>query len=114
MDLSFATKYEFFKKIDALPTGPEFSCETVTIVGDLFDERGEQMTEEAELWLRPPLECMAELLGNPAFREHMVYSPSRVYTGEARLSRVYDEMWTGDWWWETQVSNALHLFYLQH
>ena len=28
-------------------------------------------------------------------------------TDNAGKERVYDEMWTADWWWDTQVSNGL-------
>lgn len=100
---SFKNKYEFFKKIDQLPVGPDFTPKTVTITGDLLDQHGARMKEEVELWVRDPIECIRELLGNPMFREHTVYQPRRVYTSEARTSRVYDEMDTGDWWWDTQV-----------
>ena len=36
----------------------------------------------------------------------MRYAPERVYMDEGRKERVYDECWTGEWWWETQVSKA--------
>ncbi|KAG0691509.1 hypothetical protein DFH29DRAFT_986262 [Suillus ampliporus] len=41
--------------------------------------------------MRDPVECIRELMGNPEF-DHMVsYAPERVR---------FDEMWTGDLWWE--------------
>lgn len=51
-----------------------------------------------------PVECIKELIGNPAFCNQMHFEPERVYEDEEGKSRVFDEMWTGDWWWETQVS----------
>ena len=47
---------------------------------------------------------MNELIGNPAFREYISYVPEHVYMDDTGDARIYDEMWTGDWWWETQVS----------
>jgi hypothetical protein len=63
------------------------------------------MQEEVELWMRDPLECIEELLSNPAFRDQVRYAPEKAYTDETGETRIYDEMWTGDWWWETQVSD---------
>lgn len=56
------------------------------------------------MWRRDPIECLRELMGNPAFREKMAYSPERVYTDAEGKNRLFDEMWTGDWWWNLQVS----------
>ena len=50
------------------------------------------------------MECVEELLGNPALRDVMAYVPECVYANAKGENRIYDEMWTGDWWWETQVS----------
>lgn len=62
------------------------------------------MSEDLELWRRDPAECIRELIGNPLFREVMVYAPERVYMDKEGTERCIDEMWTADWWWETQVS----------
>ena len=62
------------------------------------------MSEDLELWLRDPVECIRELIGNPAFREYISYAPERAYADEAGAIRIFDEMWTADWWWEMQVS----------
>ena len=98
------------KKIDALPLGPEFSCETVTIPGDLVDESGAPLTEEVDLWLRDPLECIRDLLANPAFRDHLVYRPAEAYTSMQRQCRVFSEMWTGKWWYKLQVCQIAFAF----
>lgn len=62
------------------------------------------MVEELELWRRDPVECVKDLISNPAFRDHMSYVPEEVYSDSEGNTRVYDEMWTGEWWWKTQVS----------
>jgi hypothetical protein len=63
------------EKIDALPDVPEWTCEVFEITGDQVDARdarGERkLTEEVELWRRDPVECIKELIGNPAFQKHM-------------------------------------------
>ena len=61
------------------------------------------MNEQLELWHRDPIECMRELIGNPAFREFISYVAEQVYMDDKGDIQVYDEMWTGNWWWNTQV-----------
>ena len=72
--------------------------------GDRVGEGGEVMSEDLELWMRDPVECVKELVGNPAFKESMSFVPEHVYAEENGTNRIYDEMWTADWWWKTQVS----------
>lgn len=75
--------------------------------GDRVGDGGETMAEELELWMRDPVECVKELVGNPAFKKLMSFVPERVYADENGMNRIYDEMWTADWWWKTQVSVAI-------
>jgi hypothetical protein len=79
-------------------------CEPFEIVGDERDEKGKLRTEILHLWKRDPVECIRELIGNLAFREKMRYAPEKVYEDSEGKSRVFDETWTGDWWWDLQVS----------
>lgn len=103
---SYSNKTSFLNKIDALPTqGPKWTCDIVTAAGDRLDDNGRVMVENLELWRRDPVECVKELMGNPAFRDVMAYAPERHYEDESRNIRIYDEMWTGNWWWDSQVSN---------
>ncbi|KAI5992617.1 hypothetical protein EDC04DRAFT_2872765 [Pisolithus marmoratus] len=43
-----------------------------------------------------------ELIGNPAFHDAMAYVPERAYVDSQGTNRIYDEMWTADWWWDVQ------------
>ncbi|KIM38488.1 hypothetical protein M413DRAFT_30038 [Hebeloma cylindrosporum] len=82
--LSFHNSYSYLKKVDQLPTGPEWHCEIVQVPGDKLGDDGKPMVENLELWFRDPVECVKELLSNPAFKDYISYAPER------------------DWWWETQ------------
>jgi hypothetical protein len=104
--LSFHNSYSYLKKIDQLPHGPEWKCEIITAQGDILDENGSRMVEDLELWYRDPVECVRELLSNPAFKEYVCYAPERVYSDNEGKERIFDEMWTGDWWWEMQVGRT--------
>ncbi|TFK53379.1 hypothetical protein OE88DRAFT_1711413 [Heliocybe sulcata] len=78
------SSYMFFKAIDALPTGPAWTCDIIEAAGNRKDDNG------------------LDLIGNPAFRDVLAYVPERVYADRAGQKRVFDEAWTADWWWETQ------------
>ena len=43
-------------------------------------------------------------MGNPLYKESLEYAPQRHYMDEEGNIRVFEEMWTGDWWWNTQVN----------
>ncbi|KAJ7609180.1 Zn-finger domain-containing protein [Mycena polygramma] len=103
-NLSFHNNRSFLKKVDQLPTGPDWTCKMVKAVGNRVDENDELMSEDLELWMRDPVECIKELMSNPAFREHMAYAPERVYGSKEgnEESRIFDEMWTAEWWWKLQ------------
>ena len=95
------------KKIDRLPSGPDWVCDIVKVAGDLDGEDGERMGEELDLWRRNPLECIQELIGNPLFKDKIVFEPAQFFTDEACSNRLIDEAWTADWWWKAQVSSCL-------
>ncbi|KAJ6586000.1 hypothetical protein B0H19DRAFT_1250743 [Mycena capillaripes] len=100
---SYHNKYTFLKKIDSLPTGADWTCEIVTVPGNIVGEDGKMMVEDLELWRRDPVECVRELMGNPAFKEFLSYAPEEVYADPAGLKgRIFDEAWTAEWWWKIQ------------
>lgn len=85
--------------------GPPWTCDIVNSPGDRLGEDGNPMcAEELELWQRDPVDCVRDLIGNPAFAASMEFAPERVFVDEERSNRVINELWTADWWWETQVS----------
>lgn len=96
------------KKINELHTGTDWECKIIQTEGDLLDDAARPLAEEHKLWIRDPVDCIRELIGNPAFCDHMAFTCQQVYTDSEGKKRVYDEMWTGDWWWKTQVSIGAH------
>ncbi|KAJ3503514.1 hypothetical protein NLJ89_g8395 [Agrocybe chaxingu] len=98
----FHNSRSLLQHIDLLPKGPEWICSPFLITGDELDKVGKQRTETVELWHRNPVDCIKELMSNPAFEEKLCYSPCHVYRSEDGSNREYSEMWTADWWWETQ------------
>ena len=102
--VSFDNACSFLKCINSLNTSLPWICEMIDVEGDIQGEDGAMKWEMVELWQRDPVECVEELIGNPAFQDMMVYVLEHVYTDLKGESCVYNEMWMGEWWWETQVS----------
>ncbi|KAJ7212605.1 hypothetical protein GGX14DRAFT_393506 [Mycena pura] len=100
------TATEEYLNLPTLPTGPDWKCEIVHVPGDRVDENDLLMSEDLELWIRNPVECIEELMSNPTFAKSMAYGPERVYSSKIpdKKCRIIDETWTADWWWETQLS----------
>ena len=106
---SFHNSRTFLKKIDALPTqGAGWTCDVVTSKGNQLNEDGEPLpAEKLEMWRRDPVECISELLGNPALKKYTKYAPERVYEDAEGNTRIFEEMWMANWWWDTQVNISL-------
>ena len=56
--------------------------------------------ESGTLWTRNILQCIQLLLGHLPFADHTVYGPSRLF--DSNGGRIYNEIHTGNWWWEMQ------------
>lgn len=57
-------------------------------------------SKEYNIIYRDITKTLKFLLGHRAFNDEMVFEPVREYNDSNK--RVYTEMHTGDWWWETQ------------
>ena len=47
----------------------------MNVEGDRVGDNGETLSENLELWKRDPVECVKELVGDPAFKDLMSYVP---------------------------------------
>ena len=56
----------------------------------------EQHPDNIVFWHRDIIECAKWLLRQPAYEDHLNYTPMRCFTDAGH--RVYNEMHTGDWW----------------
>ncbi|KAI6029102.1 hypothetical protein BKA83DRAFT_4461835 [Pisolithus microcarpus] len=101
--VSFENAHTFLRCVNKLRTGPAWTCEMIDVCGDIVGEDGTLKHKQVELWRRDPVECVQELMGNPVFRDAMSYVPEHAYTDANGENRIYDEMWTGDWWWDVQT-----------
>ncbi|KAG9123862.1 hypothetical protein FRC07_013710 [Ceratobasidium sp. 392] len=85
---------EFEREIHSLPRGPRWYRETVKVYGD----QGEEILD---LWKRSIPDAIRFLLGNKRFLSHMRFAPEQHFDSETG-KQVYDEMWSGLWWWQMQ------------
>jgi hypothetical protein len=108
MDLGFTNVQSFERACDSLPTPSKhsFECINVELPGDKLDGEGRPLVEHMELWRRNILDCVRDLIGNPAFRDVMAYAPHRAFRELEALRQIFDQAWTAEWWWDMQVSFA--------
>ncbi|KAG8703498.1 hypothetical protein FRC08_002802 [Ceratobasidium sp. 394] len=103
--LSFGSNYTLNNLIDALPlAGPKWNVKAVKITGDKLGPDGKPLTETVELWYRDILGVIQELLENHTYGKDLVFAPCEKWNDAKQTERVYDEMWTGDWWKRLQVN----------
>ncbi|QRW11994.1 Zn-finger protein [Ceratobasidium sp. AG-Ba] len=86
---------ELLQDIDALPKGPKWVKDTVTVGEGQYKRRH-------TVRFRSVLEAVRHLIGARRFKDSMRYAPERHWTSQHKTCRLYDEMWSGDWWWRTQ------------
>jgi len=54
-------------------------------------------------WSRDIIKRMRWLMRQSAYAEHPIYTPQRCFNSDTPPKRLYTNMHTADWWWETQV-----------
>ncbi|KAJ7845794.1 hypothetical protein B0H13DRAFT_1647159 [Mycena leptocephala] len=93
----------FLQAIDSLPIGAGWNIKHIPLTGDIVDENGKLKEETAELWFRDPVDCVKELMGNPAFKYVMDYAPTRLFVDAKRAEELFKEMSSAGWWWKMQL-----------
>ncbi|KAG8743778.1 hypothetical protein FRC12_014960 [Ceratobasidium sp. 428] len=91
----WANDKQMLNDIDRLPHGPDWYAQDLKIGPGQYERLH-------STYFRPVVDVIRELMSNPAFKKVMRYAPERHWTSRWRGKRVYDEMWTGDWWWRRQ------------
>ena len=93
LGLGYKNSKELNHIIDtSLPGRPQFRCKQVVVAGESF-----------ELYYRPVLDCIRWIFGDPNFAGLLVFIPERHYSDKDNTERLYHDMHTGKWWWDTQV-----------
>jgi hypothetical protein len=84
--------------IDQIPERAVWATKTLS-----FPDRPD---EKYTIRHRDPLEAIRSLLGNPAHAKDIVYVPKQIFSSNKKDNRVFNEMWTGQWWAAAQVCHS--------
>jgi hypothetical protein len=95
-ELSFSSATELYRKMAEMATelGPSSWSNGQEVLGN---------GEEVFYLFRNPIHIVQYLLRQRAYKEEMVYSPVKEFN-PSNGHRLFSEMHTADWWWETQAS----------
>ncbi|THV08117.1 hypothetical protein K435DRAFT_641286 [Dendrothele bispora CBS 962.96] len=94
LGLSYRNSNELDKIIDTLPMRrPAFTRKEVVMAGESFD-----------VYKRDILDCIRALYGSPEHAQYLSFTPERHYSDPDQTSRLYHDLHTGKWWWNTQVA----------
>ncbi|KAG1847789.1 hypothetical protein C8R48DRAFT_615382 [Suillus tomentosus] len=92
LNLSFKNSKELNKIIDKdLPGRPKFKREQIIVAGEAFD-----------IFYRDIVECIRSLYSDPDFADFLIFKPEHHYADEDKTIRLFHDMHTGQWWWDTQ------------
>ena len=80
------------------------TSKTICITVKHPDADGNPQFKDLKLWKWDPVAVVQEILENPDLKDDIHYKPMRSYTDEEKSERIYNEMWTGDWWNEKAIS----------
>ncbi|KAH7920917.1 hypothetical protein BV22DRAFT_1107450 [Leucogyrophana mollusca] len=94
LGLSYKNSQELNRIIDEkIPSQrPRFQRKEIKVAGEAFD-----------VYFHDILECVKALYGDPKFAQYLVFAPERHYSDEDQTQRLFHEMHTGKWWWDTQI-----------
>jgi hypothetical protein len=94
--LSFKNSAELNNIIDKkLPAErPPFMRSEIHVAGQAYD-----------IYHRDIIQCIRTLFGSKDFDPVLALAPERHYEDATKTNRYYDDMHTGRWWWDTQVSD---------
>ncbi|KAM6490836.1 hypothetical protein JOM56_013705, partial [Amanita muscaria] len=66
-----------------MPKGPEWQCKPWNTV--------HPTKKSLALFYRDPLECIQSILHSPLMKDHIRYTPLRVFESATRAMRIYSE-----------------------
>ncbi|KAG2361073.1 hypothetical protein BDR07DRAFT_1451775 [Suillus spraguei] len=92
LGLSFKNTRELNKIIDnELPGHPKFKRKQIVVANEAFD-----------VYFCDIIECIKALFSDPNFADFLVFAPERHYANKDKTIRLYHEMHTRKWWWNSQ------------
>src|SRR5258706_1240879 len=89
--ISFCSGYTMYKCTHGLIEDPPWKSRKVDFI----------LRKQTEFYYRDLLACIRYLLRQKAYRDHLVWAPTREQNTAGE--RIYSELHTAEWWWDTQV-----------
>ena len=100
--LSFKSAHTLYRCLDELPhAGPVWK----SVVLSPNTGTPKEGTPPV-LFYRDPIGVIQYLLSNSALQEGIQWSPRKVFEDEGKTQRLFSDISTGDWWWDTQVCHG--------
>lgn len=97
LGLSYHNIRALHQKIDSMPErAGEWQTKTLK-----FEDRPDEIFTIRH---RDPVEAIKTLWRDPDLSPQMTFRPKKVYSNATRKNRIYNEMWTGQWWHVLHVS----------
>jgi hypothetical protein len=98
--LSFDSGSEWHERVGALSHGmkPDWKITNLSVQSEFTGQK----EQENVIIYQNVIEAVKFLLGHQPFKENLVYEPVR-HTKDTG-DRLYSEMNTAEWWWETQLA----------
>ena len=106
LGLSYNNMDQLYKRLNELPMKAEWHETKISLVED--------PNEEHIVQYRNILECIKSLWSDPLVVDKLVCRPEKMYADNTRKSRLYNEMWTGQWWNKMQVKNKFCIIIFEY
>lgn len=97
-DPSFQSGKTLRERIGKLPAS-RMAWKSIRVI-----PRSGETTSPVYLCYRDPIDAIRSLLDRYSLRKHLSFTPQRHWKNVELKTRLYNEIFTGDWAWETQVS----------
>ncbi|RDB31099.1 hypothetical protein Hypma_000008 [Hypsizygus marmoreus] len=94
LGLSFRTAQQLRNRAELLPKGPEWNCKPWKTT---FPTKS-----KVSLFYRDPIDCIQSLLHHPLMKDHINFTPFRMFKTAERMMRIYTEWLSGNVAWEMQ------------
>ena len=97
---------QLYKRLEKLPMKAEWHETKISLVED--------PNEEHIIQYQNILECIKGLWSDPLVVDKLVCQPEKIYADNTRKSRLYNEMWIGQWWKKMQVKNKFSFIIFEY
>jgi hypothetical protein len=94
--IPWPSSYTLLQDIDLLPSGPAWTGEKIVLQG--------RYKYVLCVFQCDPIKVVHELISDRHLKDKIAYAPQQHFMSIECLVRIFSEMWTGDWWWDAQVS----------